>query len=229
MYINFPKAFWNHEFSPNGVLNGDSHETSPNVRATTAPLHHPLEPGPEAASEQFPGFMHCIHPTYANHTNPAMWNLQGINLATLPASCAHSTLIFYIFGDCARYIASLATTNPPEKVQTALIHFFKPYFALLPRYSESKPECHPTEALATAWAADKWSGYGSYSNFQVGLTEGDRDIEMMRHGLPERRVWLAGEHTAPFVALGTVTGAYWAGEDVAKRIVGTYGLQNGSN
>lgn len=45
----------------------------------------------------------------------------------------------------------------------------------------------------------------------------------MRAGVPERRVWLAGEHTAPFVALGTVTGAYWAGEGVARRIIGLYG------
>jgi hypothetical protein len=41
----------------------------------------------------------------------------------------------------------------------------------------------------------------------------------MRQGVPAEGVWLAGEHTAPFVALGTVTGAYWSGEHVAKRIV----------
>lgn len=40
----------------------------------------------------------------------------------------------------------------------------------------------------------------------------------MRKGVPERGLWFAGEHTAPFVALGTVTGAYWAGEGVARRI-----------
>lgn len=44
--------------------------------------------------------------------------------------------------------------------------------------------------------------------------------------MPERGIWLAGEHTAPFVALGTVTGAYWAGEGVAKRIVRAYGLKS---
>ena len=95
----------------------------------------------------------------------------------------------------------------------------------MPGYSDADPDCQPDEALATAWSVDKFAGYGSYSNFQIGLTEGDRDIEIMRHGVPERRLWLAGEHTAPFVALGTVTGAYWAGEAVAKRIIGTYGLQ----
>lgn len=37
----------------------------------------------------------------------------------------------------------------------------------------------------------------------------DKDIEALRKGCPERGVWFAGEHTAPFVALGTTTGAYW--------------------
>ncbi|KAL9028235.1 MAG: hypothetical protein Q9180_007196, partial [Flavoplaca navasiana] len=58
----------------------------------------------------------------------------------------------------------------------------------------------------------------------VGKVELDRDIEVMRDGLPERRVWFAGEHTAPVVALGTVTGAWWSGEGVAKRILKAYGL-----
>lgn len=34
----------------------------------------------------------------------------------------------------------------------------------------------------------------------------------------ERGVWFAGEHTAPFVGLGTTSGAYWSGEAVAGRI-----------
>lgn len=44
----------------------------------------------------------------------------------------------------------------------------------------------------------------------------------MREGLPGKGIWFAGEHTAPFVALGTVTGAYWSGESVAKRIAEAY-------
>ena len=66
------------------------------------------------------------------------------------------------------------------------------------------------------------AGYGSYSNFQTGLTEADVDIEVMREGMPDKRIWLAGEHTAPFIASGTVTGAYWAGEGVAERIREAY-------
>lgn len=37
-------------------------------------------------------------------------------------------------------------------------------------------------------------------------------------------MWIAGEHTSPFVALGTVTGAWWSGEGVAGRIVEAYGM-----
>lgn len=40
----------------------------------------------------------------------------------------------------------------------------------------------------------------------------------------DRGVWFAGEHTAPFVALGTTTGAVWSGESVAGRICALYRL-----
>lgn len=51
----------------------------------------------------------------------------------------------------------------------------------------------------------------------------EEDIRALRWGMPERGVWLAGEHTAPFVALGTSTGAYWSGESVGMRILRAYG------
>lgn len=52
----------------------------------------------------------------------------------------------------------------------------------------------------------------------------DKDIETVREGCPERGIWFAGEHTAPFVALGTVTGAYWSGEAAGRRIAAAYDL-----
>ena len=52
----------------------------------------------------------------------------------------------------------------------------------------------------------------------------DKDIEVLRQGCPERGIWFAGEHTAPFVAVGTVTGAYWSGEAVGRRVLAAYGL-----
>lgn len=54
----------------------------------------------------------------------------------------------------------------------------------------------------------------------------DKDIEALREGCPDRGVWFAGEHTAPFVALGTITGAYWSGEAVGRRIAAAYGIED---
>lgn len=34
----------------------------------------------------------------------------------------------------------------------------------------------------------------------------------------DRGIWFAGEHTSPPGGLGTITGAYWSGEEVAKRV-----------
>ena len=64
-------------------------------------------------------------------------------------------------------------------------------------------------------------------NFQVSEDEGVRleeDVRVLREGMPERGVWLAGEHAAPFVAVGTLTGAYWSGEAVGMRVLGAWGL-----
>jgi hypothetical protein len=131
------------------------------------------------------------------------------------------------------HLASLLKPYPSSshpEVQKLLTEFFTPYYSRLPNYAANNPDHQPISLLATAWANDELAGYGSYANFQTGLERGDQDVEVMRRGLPERGIWLAGEHTAPFVALGTVTGAYWAGEGVAKRIAKAYGLSksNGS-
>lgn len=47
----------------------------------------------------------------------------------------------------------------------------------------------------------------------------DDCFRTLRRGLPERGIWFAGEHTAPFFALGTSTGAYWSGESAATRLI----------
>jgi hypothetical protein len=192
VYITFPEAFWNNSKEP----------------AKAQPQTH-----------HYPGFTHWLAPTYAPQTNPQQWDQQGMNLAALPAQTANPTLLFYIYGPCATHIASLASSTPPAERDQALLNWFAPYIALLPNYNLTSPACQPAGVLATAWANDEFAGHGSYANFQVGLEAGDEDIEVMRRGLPERSVWFAGEHTAPFVALGTSTGAYWSGEGVGRRIV----------
>lgn len=145
-------------------------------------------------------------------------------MASLPDGTAHPTLLFYIFGNESHHLVNKVAALPDQAARDAfLIDFFRPYYSRLPGFEAGSPECVPVGTVATAWLADELAGNGSYSNFQVGLEEGDVDIETMREGMPERGIWLAGEHTAPFVGLGTVTGAYWSGEAVARRIAERYG------
>jgi len=51
------------------------------------------------------------------------------------------------------------------------------------------------------------------------------DVEVMRYGVPERRLWFAGEHCAPFEECGTVAGAYLSGEAVAGRMLEQYAVE----
>ncbi len=223
VYITFPTAFWNEPTSNSSASPSASRDLGkPNVTATTAPVHQATDSPVNPA--HYPGFTHWTHPTYAFETNPESWNQEAVNLAALPDGTAHPTLLFYIFGPTSLHIAKLLSSNPPEKHNSLLASFFTPYFSKLPNYNPESRDCVPHAILATAWANDELAGFGSYCNFQTGLENGDEDVETLRKGMPERGVWLAGEHCAPFVALGTVTGAYWSGEGVAKRMLKAYGL-----
>ncbi|EUC48831.1 hypothetical protein COCMIDRAFT_33698 [Bipolaris oryzae ATCC 44560] len=210
VYITFPTAFWNTSTS-------SSSPPTP-INPSTPSSDSPISP------THYPGFTHWLAPTYTPLTNPSAWNQEAVNLAALPSGTAHPTLLFYIHGPTSKHIASLLASNPREKHDDILTHFFAPYYSLLPNYAPDAPECQPSAVLATAWANDELAGWGSYCNFQTGLQAGDEDVEVLRRGMPERGVWVAGEHCAPFVALGTVTGAYWSGEGVARRVGEVWGL-----
>jgi Flavin containing amine oxidoreductase len=174
--------------------------------------------------EKFTGFIQWLCPQYAKETNPACWNQEVVDLSTLPESCAHPTLLFYMYGDQSVAMATeLASRKSQEERNKYLVEFFKPYFSRLPNYKEGAKDCVPVSCLATTWILDDLAGNGSYSTFRTGLLEGDRDIEIMREGLPDRNIWFAGEHTAPLIGLGTTTGAYWSGEAVGLRIADAYG------
>ncbi|OTA70390.1 FAD/NAD(P)-binding domain-containing protein [Hypoxylon sp. EC38] len=181
---------------------------------------------PEEGTVQ--GFCQMLAPSYASDLNPRKWNQEFIELASLAPSAAQPTLLYYFYGDQSKFITGeLAKLSSKEKQDKFLIEWFRPYYSRLPHYDENSPDCQPTCCYATEWLNDELAGNGSYSNFQVGLEEGDVDIEVMREGLPSRGLWLAGEHTAPFVALGTATGAYWSGESVGKRIAKAHSRREG--
>jgi hypothetical protein len=212
VYITFPKAFWE----------------SPTSSA----------PSPESDSQSTPAFQsfaNFLHPTYSPTTNPQSWTLE-VNSLSSPStfgSNAQPTLLFGIYGPCATHITTLITPLSPDSPEyfNVIDDFFRPYYSLLPHYSPENPDCRPHAVLATNWQNDEFAGFGSYMNFKTSerVEEGeeesrlDDDIRALRYGMPERGIWLAGDHTAPFVALGTLTGAYWSGECVGMRILKAYG------
>ncbi|KAK5062974.1 hypothetical protein LTR84_005050 [Exophiala bonariae] len=200
LYVTFPSAFW---------LGKDGGDTS----------SHPL-------------FTQFHDPNYIEHpVSDGAWNQEIMSLAHLPGLTAQPTLLFYIYGPCASWIVAQVKDLTPhsDAYNAVLTAFAEPFYSRLPHYSPSTDEaCRPSAFLMTQWQNDRFAGHGSYSNFQIGLEKGDEDIEVMRDsgGLGEAGgLWLAGEHTAPFVALGTTTGAYWSGEAVAGRILARYGVE----
>lgn len=194
VYITFPSAFWQ--------------------TATNEPL--------------LPGFTIWLAPTY-NASNPNRWPVQGANLASLPDATSHPTLLFYIFGAQSQHLSNALRDLSSSAASAWLLNYFAPYLRLLPGYTASAPACQPISAFFTNWLADDLAGNGSYSNFQT-VASGqqqqqhlDKDIETIRHGLPDRGVWFGGEHTAPFLDLGTVHGAYRSGDAIANRIIAARG------
>ncbi|KAK0635890.1 hypothetical protein B0T17DRAFT_485278 [Bombardia bombarda] len=180
---------------------------------------------PSEDSRTVQGFCQWLSPKYAPDSNPEGWTNEIVELASLDdPSISHPTLLFYIYGAESQHVTSkIRSLSGKNERDEFLFAFFKPYYSRLPSYREDGPECQPSGCISTDWLHDDLAGNGSYSNFQVGLEEGDKDVRAMRAGVPDEGIWLAGEHTAPFVALGTVTGAYWSGEDIAKRIAQSYG------
>ncbi|KAL4979362.1 hypothetical protein BDW66DRAFT_157545 [Aspergillus desertorum] len=223
VYITFPEAFWHTKTAGDTVV-------LPTVNATAAN-------GTNAKLS----FAQFLNPSYhTNHPEEIPWDQECFSLAALPDNAAHPTLLFYTYGPCATYIVdqlsslssstSTSTTNsqshPPNSKQYNFLNtLFAPFYSLLPNYTPNTKICTPTSILATTWQSDPHAGHGSYANFQVGLVDGNKDIETLRGGMGlDRGVWFAGEHTAPFVALGTTTGALWSGERAAGQICALYRL-----
>ncbi|KAK7908217.1 amine oxidase [Apiospora marii] len=179
---------------------------------------------PDSEGRIVKGFCQWLAPNYALESNPQKWTQEVVELASLDPVTSQPTLLFYTYGDQSRYLTNeVRKLQTQEKKDAFLYDFFRPYYSRLPHYDAESSDCEPVGSFATDWLNDDLAGNGSYSNFQVGMTEGDEDIAVMREGLPARGLWLAGEHTAPFVALGTATGAYWSGESIGSRIADAYG------
>ena len=210
VYVTFPSAYWMNEMN---VVTNSGQGSLP----SSDTINHP-----------YPESTHFLQPSYISGLPADVpWNHELIVLSSLPNETAHPTLLFYISGPCAaQYVSSLKDASPnSDKYNAILTSCLQPFYSRLPNYDAESPECIPTAFLATQWQNDPYAGNGSYTNWPCGTLSGDKDVEALREGWPEKGIWFAGEHTAPFVALGTTTGAYWAGEGVARRIANLYGLE----
>jgi hypothetical protein len=185
----------------------------------------------QGGSTTLPSFTHFLNPQYVPEVQKS-WTIELFPLSSTAhfGSLAQPALLFYLYGACATHVTSLVGHLSPTSTEyfEALASFFRPYYSLLPHYDANDAECTPNAVLSTNWQNDELAGRGSYTNFQVGKHAEevclDEDIREMRAGMPDRGIWFAGEHTAPFVALGTSTGAYWSGESAAVKVLGANGL-----
>jgi hypothetical protein len=208
LYVTFPQAFWLRR-SPGEEDDDDDKDQETDVDTSRYPI-----------------FTHFHDPRYVPHPQGEAWNQSVVSLAHMPEPCAHPTLLFYMYGPCGSHLVESIKDLVPQsdEYNKTLTAFASPFYSRLPTYSPTDPMCKPVAFLATQWQADRFAGHGSYCNFQTGLQRGDEDIEVMRAAATSQGLWLAGEHTAPFIALGTTTGAWWSGEGVARRLCEVYGL-----
>ena len=183
----------------------------------------------------FPTFTHFLRPVDVPKDQNS-WTLEMIALSSPVVFGEHAqpVLMFYLWGTSATHVTSaIASLDPSSDEYYNVVNvLFRPFYSRLPNYRQDHPDCIPTAVLATNWQNDEFAGKGSYTNFTTYL-QGcqleddpgiDDDVQLMRDGLPERGIWFAGEHTAPLVALGTSTDAYWSGEAAATKIIEAYML-----
>ncbi|OTA62286.1 FAD/NAD(P)-binding domain-containing protein [Hypoxylon sp. EC38] len=179
-------------------------------------------------SDSFPSYTNWLAPLYARDKNPRAWPQEMWNLAAFKGPNKHPTILFYLYGECSRYIVNSIHGKSKHEKFVFLEDFFFPYYSRLPNYDIASMACFPEAILATEWLKDDLCGNASYCNFQVGVEEADVDVQTIRRGCEDRGLWFCGEHAAPFEECGTVAGAYLSGESVAKNIVKLYEEQSTS-
>ena len=205
VFIKFPRAFWNAQVSK---TNGYHGRTPEKIWIPAFPLESLF-----------------LRPEYAADTNLAKWRQEIVSLSGLPEPFSQPVIMFFVYGQWGRHITGLVRgmAQDSEEYYQILDDNFRPYYSKLPNYDPYSSECKPLEFLSTDWQDDKFAGFGSFANQPIGSGDCAQHFEALREGLGEDRgIWFAGEHTSPPGGLGTVTGAYWSGEEVAKRVARRY-------
>ncbi|RYP91101.1 hypothetical protein DL770_002757 [Monosporascus sp. CRB-9-2] len=207
IFIRFPKPFWKDgDAEPDG-----EHEQSRK----------------QGQNPSFPVESLFLSPEYSADTNPARWRQEIVSFSGLPKPFSQPIIMFFIYGQWGRHITGLVRgmKRDSEEYYQILDENFHPYYSKLPNYNSASPDCKPSDFLSTDWQNDKFAGYGSYTNLPVGSGDAAEHFEALRNGMgKDRGIWFAGEHTSLPGGLGTVHGAYWSGEEVAKRVASRYDI-----
>ncbi|KAK0744892.1 putative flavin-containing amine oxidase [Apiosordaria backusii] len=167
-----------------------------------------------------------LRPEYAAETNPAQWRTEIISFSGLQPPFSQPVIMFFVYGQWGRHITGLVRgmDQTSEEYYRILNNTFQPYYSKLPSYDSSSAECRPLAFMSTDWQGSRFAGYGSFTNQPIGSGDCARHFEVLREGMGEARgIWFAGEHISPPGGLGTVTGAYWSGEQAAKRVARRHG------
>lgn len=209
VFIKFPRAFWNDHIA-DGTNNGQ------------ITLDGGEQDQPEPA---FPIESLFLQPRYATDTNPAKWRTEIISFSGLPSPFAQPVIMFFTYGQWGRHITGLVRGLKQDSMEYCRIlnENFRPYYSKLPNFDSASIDCQPSAFLSTDWQNDKFAGYGSFTNQPVGAGDCAEHFETLREGLgQDRGIWFAGEHVSPPGGVGTVVGAYWSGEEAAKRVITSY-------
>lgn len=207
VFIRFPRAFWD---------TAQNHTLATGMSGRT-----PARP--------FPVESLFLSPAYAPETNPAGWRTETISFSGLPGQHAQPVLMFFVYGQWGRHITGLVrgmkqgpNSNEYHRI---LDRHFRPYYSRMPNYDAASAGCEPLEFMSTDWQNDPLAGNGSFTNQPVGSGDCAEHFRVLREGMGEDRgIWFAGEHTSPPGGLGTVTGAYWSGEEAARRVARRHGI-----
>lgn len=208
VFIKFPEPFWTAEVSKTNSCHECTAEENRNIA--------------------FPIESLFLCPDYVADTNPSKWRQEIISFSGLPEPFSQPVIMFFAYGQWGRHITGLVRgmAQDSDEYYRILDDNFRPYYSKLPHYDPGIHKCKPLEFLSTDWQGDKFAGFGSFTNLPIGSGDGSLHFEALREGMGESRgIWFAGEHTSPPGGLGTVTGAYWSGEEVAKKIVGQHQLR----
>lgn len=235
VYLTFPVPFW--AFSPDPLVNLSSSPSrppfftqfiSPNYAPDQNPSRWTLEPL-SLATLPAPN----AHPTLLFYLNgPCSQHVTSLISSLEPTSPKYYSILSDFFHP---YYSRLPNYNPaspdcqPMKILST--NWQNDELAGCGSYTNFQVSSNRAATEPRQHHLNTDDGFNDINGSEEKAEEDDgaeieldRDIEALREGCPDRGIWFAGEHTAPFIALGTVTGAYWSGEAVGRRIAAAYGI-----